>query len=280
MNISGPRLIPIRLLVQIFKNWVFILTAYRELWSFEAVRQTSRQSTTFAGKSHCKTLLITAAIQRNLLSRIDLLVALLTNTEPRLSFQQQERVLLAPAINQSLGRIQMPDSPLFGTEPFACILAGSAFCNDAIILLQSMQDLTSGKWRGDSPPTINTTEPIPADPSNSLSRMICAASSIYFRAFKDPPVAFASRSHSNALATIAACLEDTRNDATWTEYPGILLWVVLTALAAAVHHPQCSFFAMFVFRVGTSAAWWGPREARAAICTFLQVKKRSEDVGR
>lgn len=114
------------------------------------------------------------------------------------------------------------------------------------------------------------------NPPNTLTKIIYAASSIYRCAFNNPPTPLSSPTNIDALRTISTCLEDTRNDGTWTECPGILLWVTLTALSAAVNQPESSFIAMFVFRVGTSAAWWGPRQARAAIMTFLKVKKRSE----
>lgn len=201
---------------------------------------------------------------------------MLTSSEPQLCFRYQEDILLPPAVNSSLGRLQIPDSPLYGNDSFDFILAGSEFCEDAVLLLQFTSDLTKGNWREDSPPVKLVIEQDWSDPSKTLSKIIYAASSIYRQAFTDPPIPFTSPTNTDALATICSCLEDTRNDETWTEYPGILLWIVLTAMAAAVNQPQCSFFAMFVLRVGTSAAWWGPREARIAIMNFLRVKRRSE----
>ena len=33
---------------------------------------------------------------------------------------------------------------------------------------------------------------------------------------------------------------------------------------------------MLLMRVGTSAVWWGPKEARLSLLRFLWVKSRSE----
>ncbi|KUJ10555.1 uncharacterized protein LY89DRAFT_740264 [Mollisia scopiformis] len=207
---------------------------------------------------------------------IDLLVAVLTGNEPKLSFQTQEEVLGAPAINPSIGGLQVADSPLYGTEPLALVLEGSKFCKNAVLLLQHMQDLTKGSGREEPSPLIPRNEANSQASTGTLCKIVHATSSIYCRTFNNPPTPFSSPSNADALAIISTCLEDTTNDETWTRYPGILSWIVLTALAASIHQPQCSFFAMFVFRVGTSAAWWGPREARKSIMTFLDVKRRSD----
>lgn len=89
------------------------------------------------------------------------------------------------------------------------------------------------------------------------------------------PVPFRSAGNAADVNEIRDALEDTSNDETWTHYPGILFWILLTALAAANDDRRC-YIAMFMFRVGTTAVWWGTEEATAAVMTFLRVKMAAE----
>jgi hypothetical protein len=140
-------------------------------------------------------------------------------------------------------------------------------------MLQHMQNLTQQCAEHTSP------IPAPSPFSPSLSKIIYHTSTIYASAFSTPPTPFKSVFNSHAVRSICQGLEDTSNDETWTRYPGILLWIALTANAAAADLPQKSFFAMFVFRVGTSAAWWGMEAGGEAVRRFAVVKRRAEGVG-
>lgn len=114
---------------------------------------------------------------------------------------------------------------------------------------------------------------------STLSKAIHATASIYAPAFSTPPlghIPFNSVCNHAAVRVLTECLEDTANDAVWTRYPGILLWIVFTAYAAAEKMSERSFFATFAFRVGTSAAWWGPEAAGMAIRKFIEVKRMAE----
>jgi hypothetical protein len=138
-----------------------------------------------------------------------------------------------------------------------------------------MRDLTEGNSQH-----INVLpEPMPF--ANSLAQIIYLTSTIYSPAFSAPPlgpITFNSLCNNAAVRSLTEALEDTTNDEIWVRYPGILLWIVLTGYAAAEKLPDRSFFAMFVFRVGTSAAWWGMEAAGMAIRKFIGVKRRAEGV--
>jgi len=184
--------------------------------------------------------------------------------------------MLPPLREPSQESIPKPDSPLYGTTSLDSLLAGSAFSNDAILLLQFMRDLTQSTGQENSPlvkAIKGKTSNLPSDP---LCKIIHATSAIYCGAFTQPPIPFSSEVNSGPLAVISTCLEDPTNDDIWKEHPGIFLWIVLTAMSAAVNDLKCGFLSLWVLRIGTWAAWWGTREARAAMMTFLRVKRKSE----
>lgn len=126
-----------------------------------------------------------------------------------------------------------------------------------------MRDLTDGSRDADSLDVMGG--------DGSLFRIVNAASNIYRRAFQG--IQFASVCNSVDVKEICDGLEDASNDETWTRYPGILLWIVLVGMVADY---QRSFFTMWVFRVGTTAVWWGMDDATTAVMTFLRVKRMSE----
>ncbi|KAL2072913.1 hypothetical protein VTL71DRAFT_10237 [Oculimacula yallundae] len=202
---------------------------------------------------------------------IDLLVAVMTSSQPRFRDQNPQRPAPALVINTSIGKLQIADSPLYGDVPFDQLLEGSSFCTASVKLLQEMRDLTEG-FRG--------VASVPADISGHGGPfdIINAASNIYRRAFMTPPVPFHSVWNENDVKKICDALEDTSNDDTWTYYPGILLWVLLTALSAAKYKRR-SYIAFFVFRAGTTAIWWGMEEATTSVMTFLRVKLAAERKG-
>jgi hypothetical protein len=171
----------------------------------------------------------------------------------------------------SINSFQIPDSPLWGSAHFQDILTTSPFDLPSRTILQQMRILTDGQAQ--QLERYSILEPAPF--SSSLSKMVYLTSTIYASAFSNNPTPFDSVCNNAAVQELCSGLEDTTNDETWTRYPGILLWIVLTGLAAAANLPQRSYFAMFVFRVGTSAVWWGTEAANAAIRRFIGVKRRA-----
>lgn len=171
---------------------------------------------------------------------------------------------------------QVPESPLFSSKPFKDVLADSPFCTMSRELLLQMRSLTeqalSDKDVQDS--TISSLS-LPPLSSSSLSRVIYFTSIIYLRTLGGPPIPFSSPLNSTAIKEVSLGLEDTDNDKTWIQYPGILLWVVLIAASSTIATEQGGFFIMLLFRVGTSAIWWGTEEAREAILKFAEVKGRA-----
>jgi hypothetical protein len=112
--------------------------------------------------------------------------------------------------------------------------------------------------------------------SSSLLKIVYLTSTIYSQALSESPTMFSSLANHPAMEQIYGELADTANDDTWIRFPGVLLWIVLTAGAAAAFSSKQGFFIMFLFRVGTSAVWWGREEARLSLLTFLWAKRRSE----
>jgi hypothetical protein len=207
---------------------------------------------------------------------VDLLVAIMTSSGPRLQFRSTHPT--PPTYqNQSTGSPQIPDSPLFGSNPLALVLAHSVFCIETMKILQSMRDLTDIRQCGRHNSSLFPSSTPQLHPSSaSLLRIVYLTATIYNRALSEPPTTFSSPLNHQAMEQICRELENKANDSTWIRFPGIFLWIVLTAGAAAAFRAECGFFTMFLMRVGTSAVWWGPEEARLSLLRFLWVKRRSE----
>ncbi|KAL2076212.1 hypothetical protein VTL71DRAFT_1155 [Oculimacula yallundae] len=185
---------------------------------------------------------------------IDLIVAVTTTTRPRFWDQNPQK----PAIYTNLSN-QIADSPLHGTMDFG----SSSFCPATLILLQEMRDLTNG---------VKAT--LSRGTGTGLFPIIDAASSIYRRAFLKVP--FDSPCNSKDVERICELLEDHSADETWVKYPGLLMWILLVGMSAAKRERR-SFLTMFLYRVGTTAVWWGMDECTMAVMTFLRVKRRAEE---
>lgn len=207
--------------------------------------------------------------------RVDLLIAVTADTQEKLPPFQPPRPHPPLVPNPSLSKFQIPDSPLFSRKSFKDILSDSPFCARSRKLLLEMRILTEptlydeevedfGEWSSNLSPTCS-----------SLSRVIYFTSDIYRRALGIPSIPFTSPLNEAAIKKISLCLEDTSNDETWIRYPGNLLWILLIASSATVAKGPRGFFIMLLFRVGTSAVWWGTEEAREAILEFADVKRRA-----
>jgi hypothetical protein len=206
---------------------------------------------------------------------------MLTNTQPRFHLFKSTRPAPPPTQNPSLGAPQLSDSPLCGTDPFGPLLAKSAFCKSGITLLNYARALTNAPWDGEQ---YFTQEKMPsktrkqhADVSAaSLYEVIYWTTKIYKGAFEESPTPFSSKSNVAAVRKICTGLEDVSNDGTWTQYPGILLWVLLTATSAAIYLPQRNFLVMFLTRLGVSATWWGIEDADGSMRKFMLIKLRAD----
>jgi hypothetical protein len=207
--------------------------------------------------------------------RIDLIIAAMGDSQEKLPPFQPPRPHPPLVPNPSLSKFQIPDSPLLSRKSFKSILSGSPFCARGRKLLLEMRMLTDptvyneevegfGEWSSTLSPTYS-----------SLSRTIYFTSDIYRRALGSPSIPFTSPLNETAIKEISLGLEDIGNDETWIRYPGILLWILLTASSATVARGPRGFFVMLLFRVGISAVWWGTEEAREALLRFADVKRRA-----
>jgi hypothetical protein len=113
-------------------------------------------------------------------------------------------------------------------------------------------------------------------PTLSLYRIIQTTASIYTRALSSPPTPFSSSVNKEAVEEICRAIESPANDSTWDEYPGVLVWVLLTGVAAARDLPGHSLLVSFLVRAGLGAGygWW--EELSEGIYAFMKVKRRAE----
>lgn len=192
--------------------------------------------------------------------RIDLMVAVTTNTHPRFWDQNPQRP--GKYTNHSH---QISDSPLYGTQRFSSPpFPLCDFCPATLTLLQEMRDLTDG---------------VKATLSREIGRgaefeIVNAAASIYRRAFLGVP--FETSCNARDVQRMCELLEDETCDETWVRYPGVLMWILLVGVAAGKRSGERSFLTMFFYRVGTTAVWWGMEECTQAVMTFLRVKRAAE----
>jgi len=72
-------------------------------------------------------------------------------------------------------------------------------------------------------------------------------------------------------------LESPANDEAWYQYPGIFLWVLLTAVAAARGIPEHSFLLSLLTKTGFGAGYGGWKEMCEGWTKFRWVKRRAEE---
>ncbi|KAH7412613.1 hypothetical protein BKA64DRAFT_659233 [Cadophora sp. MPI-SDFR-AT-0126] len=211
-------------------------------------------------------------------SRIDLTVALLTNTQPRFNDQTPRRPM-----QFSNHSHQIASSPLYSTTSyfpsFEFESTTSPFCPKTLLLLHKMHTLTHNSSSNSPfapipPPTLGVSTAV-ENGNKGLFRIVQAASNIYRRAILKIP--FASQCNRRDAQVICECLEDAENDEVWVRYPGVLLWILLVGVAAAEGGDgERSYLTMWFYRVGTTAVWWGVEECTEATMVFLRVKRLAD----
>lgn len=225
-----------------------------------------------------------------------MIVATISNTMPRFPILRSPRPLLRP-VNipmRNTGRIY--DSPLHSTGTLVDALDDSEFSGESIHTLQRLRNLTifSSKGLNINTGIANFTPSLPDTrylykqrmiddddtyyPAPSLDRVIELTSSIYLGALSNPPIPFSSHRNWAAAKELCAAIESPVNDATWDEYPGILVWVLLTGAAAAKEFPEHSLLTSLLIRVGLGAGygWW--EELSEMMVTFMKMKRRAETI--
>lgn len=219
-----------------------------------------------------------------------MIVAMLSNNPPRFPILRSIHPILPPTdmLGTSMQRIY--DSPLCSSGTLHHALAGSEFCEESIQTLQRMRNLTIFITRGLNI-NVDVMNYVPQSPEHdginarslhaepatpSLHRIIQTTASIYTQALSSPPIPFASSVNREAAEEICRAIESPANDATWDQYPGILIWVLLTGVAAARDLPGHSLLVSFLVRVGLGAGygWW--EELSEGMVTFMKVKRRTE----
>ncbi|RFU25393.1 hypothetical protein B7463_g10945, partial [Scytalidium lignicola] len=217
--------------------------------------------------------------QDSLSTRIDLLVAAMLDTETRFPTPGLGRPLRPPP--RLHGLIQIPDSPLYGHQFLQDILLDSPFCAQSIVLLQQMQDLTRGFLLQGTPshpipllpsePTASLLQVCNVDQPPSLLNIITLTATLYTQFFSNTTLPVSISTLTTALTT---CLESTVHDETWMQYPGILLWIVLTGCAATTGEKgERSFFLLWATRIGLSSVWGWWEEMRMSVEGFSRVRR-------
>jgi hypothetical protein len=204
------------------------------------------------------------------------------------------------------------DSPLHSTAPFSTSLAHTPFPKETIRVLQRMRDLTVFVTRGlniaigpleslslnsnsNSPLSpesegnflthhqimqqnhnlhINTNTTYPTAPS--LHQIIQLTSTIYIAALSSPPTPFHAPSNRSTVLQLISAIESPAHDDVWDEFPGIFVWILLTAAAAAWDLQERAMAVSLLTRVGLGAGygWW--ESFSRGVRAFGEVKRRAE----
>jgi hypothetical protein len=85
-------------------------------------------------------------------------------------------------------------------------------------------------------------------------------------------IPFASQLNHQALEALVQSLQFPTHDATFAQYPGVLVWILLVGAAAAEGREERGFLVMFLARVGTGSgySWWN--EMRETVERFRAVR--------
>ena len=79
-----------------------------------------------------------------------------------------------------------------------------------------------------------------------------------------PIKSFSAPCNHKALEALVQALHFPENDATFAQYPGVMIWILLVAAVAAEERDERGFLFMFLIRVGSGSVhgWWeGMRES-------------------
>lgn len=228
--------------------------------------------------------------------RLDMIVATLSNTIPRFSILKSPRPLLRPLNMPGSNTPRIYDSPLYSSGTLIDALDDSDFSTESIQTLQRLRDLTIFASRGLNIHTgvADLTSMAPDDyylttqssdggeivyTAPSLDRVVKLTASIYLGAISNPPIPFASHQNWAAAQELCAAIESPANDATWDQFPGVLVWVLLTVAAAGKGFSGHSLLMSLLIRVGLGSGygWW--EEFSEMMFTFMKIKRKAEGMG-
>ncbi|KAL2075314.1 hypothetical protein VTL71DRAFT_257 [Oculimacula yallundae] len=209
---------------------------------------------------------------------IDLIVSALSNTPPRFDPPNTLSPIPPNILGIRLNRVS--DSPLSKSRRIQTVLRGSPFCSRSIDILQRMQDLTTNP---ESRTCILPPLPLTPDDPNSLVHTIYLAATMYISLIQPPrsPAHTQTQTHCEALSK---SLSLPANDKTWSLYPGIYLWILLTASTASITpwpdtNPSHSYFVSLLMNVGLGAGYGWFEELREAMDVFAKMRNRAMSEG-
>jgi hypothetical protein len=201
----------------------------------------------------------------------------------RLHNHQRSRWNRPNVLGRSAGTDLVSQSPLLGVIRLTPLLDNSDFGPESVIILQRMQDLTTSKLQLEIEP--HSPRPRVGSPSHisalgrNILHTIQLAATIYTRALSNPPIAFSSTLNGDLASQLCHALEDATSDQTWDKYPGVHLWILLTAAAATegtspetclVGHGMIISLIAKV-SMGAGYGWWN--DMYAATTNFGVIKK-------
>jgi hypothetical protein len=185
------------------------------------------------------------------------------------------------------GREVVAGSPLYCHGAIRNVLQDPAFCEESTAVLQHLQDLTilavadaeSLVMENAATKFLNELRTVQSDPP-TLLRMIHLTGIIHSRALRKPLVPFSSDINQDIVTELCRTLESPIHDATFDQYPGILIWILLTTTAALdTSRKEHGFVVSLLTKVGLSAGygWW--EELQFAMRAFLKIKLKTENGG-
>lgn len=215
---------------------------------------------------------------------VDLFTSIISMTPPRLAKLNNKDPPEPPRKILGLDVHCILDSPLYRHLPqhrLDNVTVGPPFDQTSIRLLQIMRTLSlqpspmvKTALLSEAAAIYQAQEPSPH--TTPLFKTILHTSLIYSRAFHIDPIPFSSPINSNSLAILVQELESEVNDETWLRYPGVFLWVILTATVAAEGRPERAFLTQLFYKIVPVAKWGWWTEIRASMLTFLDVRRMAE----
>ncbi|KAL3421835.1 hypothetical protein PVAG01_05991 [Phlyctema vagabunda] len=236
------------------------------------------------------------------LTSFDSLVAVLTG-EP-LRFPRVEYCVARPLTYVANRRLFHFESPLHGTSDFEEIIEHHQNRDAIVVLLNDMRRLVKesdaerclllgGLDRAPAPPCYAVhfneearaayTIPLLTLPLLStchegqhehVLETLQAAAVIFSRSLENPRIDFAaSPANDTAFAQLGAAFAKCTPDDFWSRYPGILLWVLLVATAAARNRREAPFWIFYLSRVADFARAESWLAQSAAVRRFVDLQR-------